>query len=191
MRRIRFDGVDAPLPECARELVRRSDVSVLVEMGVKSLGRDDRRMAEPLLDVLHRHPFVPEKARAAVAKVMEPDDFVRRKICFEEIVERRRDPARDDSMPIRPKVHVAVVRMVVFSFEVLLPLILLRLVVHHEVLNGLVHRERPKALLGFGSRFVRYFFITSPLLITYSVKGQWVMFSYFLMSDCSSLVKKV
>jgi len=43
MRKILLNWPHSLLAKCASELVRRPDVAVLVEMGAKSLGRDDRR----------------------------------------------------------------------------------------------------------------------------------------------------
>jgi hypothetical protein len=81
-------------------------------MRVNSLGRDDRRVAEPLLDVLHRDTFVSHQSRAGMAKVVEANEIVRVSL-LEEAMEGVRYPSRLYPLAVRPKINVSAERVVV------------------------------------------------------------------------------
>ena len=51
----------------------RNAVLSIVEMGVDGFRRHDARMAEPTLDVFHRHPLITKQAGTAMPEIMETD----------------------------------------------------------------------------------------------------------------------
>src|SRR5574344_1072686 len=114
-------------------------------MRVNSLGRDDRRVAEPLLDVLHRDTFVSHQSRAGMAKVVEANEIIRVSL-LEEAMEGVRYPSRLYPLAVRPKINASVERAAVSRPVNLLEVLLLGLHPQQQILHGKQQRERAAAL---------------------------------------------
>ena len=81
-------------------------------MRVNSLGRDDRRVAEPLLDVLHRDAFASRRSGAGTAKAVETNGIVRAGL-LEKAMEGVRCQSRPYPLAVRPKNKASVERAAV------------------------------------------------------------------------------
>ena len=110
--------------EVVAELRDGRSVLGVVEMGVYAFGRRYRRMAEELLDVLHRDARVPQHRRAGMPQVMESDNP--KLICFQEFLECTCHPVHSVSRSVLSDVDIVVVLVVVHAPERLLPFLLLR-----------------------------------------------------------------
>ena len=90
-------------------------------MSVDAFRRRYCRMAQELLDVLHRDPGMPTHRRAGVTQVMETDHS--QIVLLEELLERPGHPVDFVSLPILPNEDIVVVSVVARPPEGLLPLL--------------------------------------------------------------------